>query len=153
MNSKEAGSARDTSLQVSARIVRLLVAPLLHEFFEFVIDVFRQHDTDSGEQIAGVAFRLEPLALEAEGAPGIGPGRDSQFHRAVERGNAHLPAKRRFVKRDRQLKPQIGTVRLEQRMRRDVDRDQRIACSAGCARPALTLQPDLLPARNARRNL
>ena len=38
-------------------------------------------------------------------------------------------------------------------MRRDIDRDQSVARSAGCARPALTFQPDLLTARDPRRNL
>src|SRR5215468_3009280 len=43
----------------------------------------------------------------------------------------------------------IAYVRLEQRVRRDVDRDQSIASLAGCARPALSFQPDLLTARNS----
>src|SRR6478672_2010067 len=38
-------------------------------------------------------------------------------------------------------------------MRRDVDRNQRVARFSGRAGPALTFQADLLAARNARRNL
>src|SRR4029077_4349263 len=38
-------------------------------------------------------------------------------------------------------------------MRRDIDRDQRVARPPGCARPALTFQPDLLTTRDPRRNL
>src|SRR6476469_2456091 len=38
-------------------------------------------------------------------------------------------------------------------MRRDIDRDQRVARAAGRARPALTFQTDLLTTRDPRRNL
>src|SRR6185312_5879205 len=102
---------------------------------------------------AFAVFRFEAFALEAEGAARIGAGRQSKLHRAIEGRHAHLAAKRCFVKRDRQIEPQIGAIRLEQRVRRDVHRDQRIARLAARARPALLLQPDLLSACDAGRNL
>src|SRR5581483_8506298 len=52
----------------SARIVGLVVLPLLHQFFELGIAVVGQHDAHRGEQVAAAGFGWKALALEAERA-------------------------------------------------------------------------------------
>src|SRR3569623_771789 len=141
--------------KILTRNVRRGIAQLLDLFPEFVADAVRQHDAHRGEQIAMrlASLGLETLALEAEGAAGIGGGGDRQFDGAVEGRHAHLAAQHRFVERYRQVETQGGAIRLEQRMRGNVDGDDGVAVAAERARIALPLQPDLLTAGDAGRNL
>ena len=139
------------SFHILARIVGLASRAILHQLLELVVA------RRSGSTMRTVASRspapllaLRPLPLRRNVRPELVPAGIAKFDRAVERRHAHLAAEHRLIKRDRQIEPQVGAIRLEQRMRRDVDRDQRIARLAGCARPALTLQPDLLAARRCR---
>src|SRR5262249_34366923 len=134
---------RQALLQIPARIIGLAIAPLLHELLELIVDLFGQQNTHCCKQVARTAFCLEALALEAKRASGICARRNSQFHSAVERGNANLSTKYGFVKRDWQFEAQVGAIRFEQRMWRDIDRDQCIARPATCARPTLPFEPDL----------
>src|SRR6185503_7340468 len=142
-----------TSLHVAARVVGFLVAPGLHQRLELLVGALRQHYAHGGEQIAGAVFGFDPLALEAEGAAGTGAGGNRQIDRAIERRHPDFAAEHGFVQRHRQIEPQIGAVRLEQRMRRDINHDQRVAGFAGGARPALPFQADGLAAGDAGRDL
>src|SRR6476620_8422430 len=96
---------------------------------------------------------LPPFALDPERASGIRAGRNCELHRAVKCGHAHLGAKCRLVERNRQIETQVVAIRLEQGMRRDIHGYERIARPSVRAWPTLTFQPDLLTARNPRRNL
>src|SRR4029453_5474685 len=99
------------------------------------------------------AFCFQPLAPKTECTSRIRAGRNRKLYHAIERRNTYFSSENSLVKRDRQLQAQVGAIGLEQRMRRDVDRDQPIARLAARARPALPLQPDLLATCDSRRNL
>src|SRR6202165_1964569 len=142
------------SNKIAARIVRVSVAPVLHQRLEFGIVPVRQHDAGGDEQIADSAGRLrQPLALEAKGPAARGILRYRQFDRAAQDRHANLAAEHRFIQRDRQIDAQIAAVDLEERMRHDTDRDQEIAGGMAGRGLALPFQPDLLSGGDAGGNL
>src|SRR5215831_8414069 len=100
-------TARDRSPHRLAGIIRLVVAPLFHELGECVVAALGQHDAHGGQQIAGAVLAGKALALETEGAPGVGGGGDRELDRAVEGGHAYFRPEYRFIERDRQLEPQV----------------------------------------------
>ena len=79
--------------------------------------------------------------------------RHVQFHPSFERGHRHFRAQRRLVEGDRPIEPQIAPLDLEQRMRGDAHRHQRVArLAAHDAGLALAFQADLLAILHARRH-
>src|SRR5262245_37616974 len=78
------------SAEVAARIVRVSVAPLLHQLLKFAVVPVGQDNFRGDEQIAGPARFRQALALEAEGAPTGGVFRDRQLHRAASVGTRTL---------------------------------------------------------------
>src|SRR5690242_12672958 len=69
------------STHVAARIVGLAVAPLAHQLAQRVVLPLGEHDAHRGQQVAGLALGGKTLALEAEGAPAAGAGRDRELDR------------------------------------------------------------------------
>src|SRR6266478_9638723 len=64
---------RPRSAEIAARIVRMGVAPLLHQGFEFGVVAVRQHDSGGDEEIAGCASTLrQTLALQPKNPPARG---------------------------------------------------------------------------------
>src|SRR5436190_5030240 len=130
------------------------VPPLLHESLEFRVVPVRQHDAGGDEQVASRAGRLgQPLALEAKNPAAGSIFWYRKFDRAAERRYANLAAEHGFVKRDRQIEPQVTAFNLEVRMRGHICCDQEIAGPVTGRGLPLPLQPDLLAGNDARRNL
>src|ERR1700722_1724147 len=138
-----------------ARIVRLFVPPASHQAEEVGIGVRRQHDAQRRQQIAmaTLAGGWQSLAAQAQDAPAARALRNGEFDLAVQCRRANLAAERGFIKRDRQIKPQIAPLDLEQMMRRVADGHQSIAGRAvSKPRLALAAQADLLAFLDADRN-
>src|SRR3546814_476265 len=93
---------------------------------------------------------MEALALQTKGPARWRPGRNGQHHRAFDRRHLHLCAQHRLIKPHRQFETHIIALALEERVRANVDRHQRIAIAA---RPRLALprQAHLPAAFDARR--
>src|SRR3974390_384307 len=145
--------SRRRSLHAVAWIIRLLVAPALHQFGERFVAACGQRNPNCREQIAVSAFALEALAFETKGAAGVRIRRDREFDRTVECRHPDFAAEYGFIECDRQIKPQVGPIRLEQLMWRDIHRDQRVARPPTRPRPSLPFQPDLLAIGDTGRNL
>src|SRR3984885_14326353 len=131
--------AGNPALHVLARIVGLVAPPLFHQLIELGIALLRQHDADGGKQIAAARFGGKAFALEAEGASARGPWRHRDLDRLIQRRHPHLGAQRRLVKRDRQVKPHVGAIECEDRMRRERHGDEQVA-GAGLPGHALAFE-------------
>src|SRR5262245_5404568 len=139
---------------VLARIVGLVLAPLAHQLFELAVLVVGQHDAHAGVEIAAAALGRQALPFETERAAGAGAGRNRKLDGAIERRHAHLAAEHRLIQRDRHFDAQVGAIRLEIGMGRDIDRDQRVAGrTAAKAGIPLPLETNLLAVSEAGRNL
>jgi hypothetical protein len=60
---------RERSAEIAARIVRILLAPLLHQLFEFGVLAVRQHDLCRDVEIARRRFARQPLPLSRKTRP------------------------------------------------------------------------------------
>ena len=68
-------AGRGRSAHVAARIVRLAVAPLLHQFLELGVAALGQHDADRRIEIACAVLAGQALAFDAEACgPELVPG-------------------------------------------------------------------------------
>src|SRR6185369_3356402 len=74
--------ALNPSAHVAARIVRLLIAPLAHQLFEFGVLAVRHDDFHRDVEIARTGLGRQAFALEAEGAAARGVRRDRKLDRA-----------------------------------------------------------------------
>src|SRR6267378_2883050 len=146
------GAMRST--KIAARIIGVSVAPLLHQRLKFSIVPVGQHNTCGDKQVARRSRRFwQPLALQPKGPAARGVLRYRQFDRATQGRHANFATEHRFIKRDRQIDAQVVTVDLEERMRRDADRDQEIAGAVAGRGVALPLQSDLLAGSDTSGNL
>src|ERR1700722_7142241 len=124
-------------------IVRLVGPPLFHQRLEIRVALRRQHDADRDEEGAASLLGGEALAFEPERPAAAGPRRNGELDGPVERRYPHLGAERGFIKRHRQIEPDIVAVEREGVMWRDRHGDQEIA-GAARASHALAAKPDLL---------
>src|ERR1700722_7456962 len=124
-------------------IVRLVGPPLFHQRLEIRVALRRQHDADRDEEGAASLLGGEALAFEPERPAAAGPRRNGELDGPVERRYPHLDAERGFIKRHRQIEPDIVAVEREGVMWRDRHGDQEIA-GAARASHALAAKPDLL---------
>ena len=113
-----------------------------------------------------VARRRQTLAAQPQHPPAAGSRRDRDLHVARQRRRPDLGAQHRLVERDRQIQLEVAPFDLEQRVRRVMDGDDRVASRAlrwpgrPCPRrriclpsstPAGTATSSVLPVGNATR--
>src|SRR5438093_1566994 len=82
-------------------------------------EVGREHDPDTHVQVAG-AVALEPghaLALEAEGPPVLGAGRDLEENAALQRSDGNLAPEQRFLQGDRHVSLEVVALARERAVR------------------------------------
>ena len=94
------------------------------------------------------SFAVKPRPLSRSTLPDVVPLGIGQHHRSFGRRHLHLGAQHRFLERDRQLEPDIVPVAGEKAVRRDLDRDDRVAAPAR-ALLALAGKADLGPVLEA----
>src|SRR5258708_34467436 len=133
------------SAEIAARIIRMRVAPFLHQGFELGVVAVGQHDPRGDEEITGRASRLrQPLALQAKNPPARGVLGYRQFDRATKRRHPNLAAEHGLIKRDGKIDAQIAAIELEKGVWRNVDRNEEIARPMSGRGLALPFQPNLL---------
>ena len=113
----------------------MAVAPFLHQCLKLGIVPVRQHDPGGDEQIAGAPAGFgKPLPLRRKVRPlEVFFGIDSSTA-PPSVGTRTLPPSTASYSVIGSSTPQIAAVDLEERMRRDADRDQEIAGRDGRAR-------------------
>ena len=121
------------------------LAPRLHQRFEFPVRAFGQHDARRDEKVAVAAGFGRPLPFSRSTRPLLRIWRDRHLHFSGKRRHRDLCAEHGLVEADGEVEPQVGALRLEQRMRHEADRHQRVAGrSAGRRGLSLALQADHL---------
>src|SRR5260370_19699412 len=126
--------------------------PVLEDGFELAIRLLFAEDDLQRDVLVpgGAAGRCDATSLEAQDGTGIGAFGDVHAHRPADRRHGDLAAQHGFGERYRQLETDVVADAAEERMRRDMHFDQRIARRAA-AEPglALALEPQDLPIGDA----
>src|SRR6476469_6572075 len=115
--------------------------PLLGELLE--LGVLRRHvDLDRHELVAALAvLGRKAAALEPEHLARGRALRDREHDRPFGRRHLDLGAEHRLLERDRKLHANVRALALEEAVRSDLDRDDRVAAPAGSLLP-LAGKPD-----------
>src|SRR5258706_16019495 len=115
-------------------------------------ELFRRLHLNGRKQVAspGAVDVRHPLALQSQGGAGLCAFGDLHGLGAVERRHLHFATERHGREVDRDFAEQVVAVAAEELVLVDVDDDVEMAGgAAGSAALAFTLQPELLPGRNA----
>ena len=147
-------------LSEDARAFAVLLAHgfgvMAQRLFLGAVHVLRDSDVHGHKLVApsAAAQVRNPLALQAEDRPGLGPLGDGQLDLAVQRGHFDLCAECGLGKADILLHQDRGAVPLENGMRADNHRDQQITRrTAVCTGVAGTLTRNRLSVVDAGRHL
>src|SRR6056297_3576718 len=131
-----------------------MLPPTLRQLLQFAIHPVGQDNLETDILVAGLATRADDtLALQSQAAPRRGSLGDRHGHRARDRRHIDFRAEHGLVERYRELHLDVVPVTREDRMRKDTNRDERVAgrpfSEAGSS---LAPKPQRLAVVDTRRN-
>src|SRR4029079_7702483 len=92
----------------------------------------RKLDLDSHQLVAALAvLRAESATLEAQDLARASTLGDGKHYRALGRRDLHFRPQHGFLQSHRKIEPDVGAFATEMAMRRNLDRDDRIAATGG----------------------